>query len=489
MLLLLPILVPLIGGIFVFRQKNETYRDWLVVTLIVITAVMVLANCTMPTQRLWLLTIQGDLGLVLNSDWLSKFFMVLAVCIWAPVVVFTKPYIRHAGQGNQFMGFYTMTLGVLMGLAQAANFVTMYMFFEMMSLITVPLVLHNATPAARRAGFKYLGYSVFGAGMALAGYFFIAYYLTVPDFQPGGAIDFSRAAEHQPLLLVAYCLMIVGFGAKAGMMPMQSWLPAAHPVAPAPASAVLSGVITKGGVVAVIRVTYYMFGPEFLAGSWPQYVLLTLTLATVFVGSMLAYREKQLKRRLAYSTVSQVSYVLFGLMLLTPDGVQASLLQMVFHALAKDTLFLAAGAIIFSTNCTRVDQLRGIGRRMPGNHVVLHPGGPLPDRDSAHGGIREQVVPAHRQPEGTDPGLWRRRAGGAGGLRPADGGIPAAGGDRGILPRPGFYYGAAGSGSPDDMAHDCLCRGCGADGSAARRPAALAGSSGGPAVPLTVGKL
>ena len=114
--------------------------------------------------------------------------------------------------------------------------------------------------------------------------------------------------------------MIVGFGAKAGMMPMQSWLPAAHPVAPAPASAVLSGVITKGGVVAVIRVTYYMFGPEFLAGSWPQYVLLTLTLATVFVGSMLAYREKQLKRRLAYSTVSQVSYVLFGLMLLTPDA-------------------------------------------------------------------------------------------------------------------------------------------------------------------------
>ena len=105
--------------------------------------------------------------------------------------------------------------------------------------------------------------------------------------------------------------------------------------------------------------------PKLGAGAKPLYVLLTLALATVFVGSMLAYREKQLKRRLAYSTVSQVSYVLFGLMLLTPDGVQASLLQMVFHALAKDTLFLAAGAIIFSTNCTRVDQLRGIGRRMP----------------------------------------------------------------------------------------------------------------------------
>ena len=118
-------------------------------------------------------------------------------------------------------------------------------------------------------------------------------------------------------------------------------------------------------MLAVIRVTYYMFGVDFLQGSWPQYVLLTLALATVFVGSMLAYREKLLKRRLAYSTVSQVSYVLFGLLLLTPEGVQASLLQMVFHALAKDALFLGAGAIIFSTNYLRVDQLRGIGKRMP----------------------------------------------------------------------------------------------------------------------------
>ena len=365
MLLLLPILVPLVGGIFVFRQKNENFRDALALTLVVATAVLVLTNCTVPTRSLHLLTIQGDLTLVLNSDRLSKFFMVLVSCIWAPVMVFTRPYIRHAGLGRQFLGFYTMTLGILMGLAQAANFVTMYMFFEMMSLITVPLVIHNATPTARRAGFKYLGYSVFGAGMALAGYFFIAYYLTVPDFQPGGGIDFSRAAEHRPLLLAAYCLMIVGFGAKAGMMPMQAWLPTAHPVAPAPASAVLSGVITKGGVLAVIRVTYYMFGPEFLAGSWPQYVLLTLALATVFVGSMLAWREKQLKRRLAYSTVSQVSYVLFGLLLLTPEGVESALLQMVFHALAKDTLFLAAGAVIFATSCLRVDQMRGIGRRMP----------------------------------------------------------------------------------------------------------------------------
>jgi multicomponent Na+:H+ antiporter subunit D len=364
-MLLLPILLPLIGGVFVFRQKTEELRNRLTLTLVMATAVLTVVICLLPAQTAELMTIQGELRLALRNDGLAKFFMILVSCIWAPVVVFSFPYIKHAGRERQFLGFYTMTLGVLIGLAQAANFVTMYMFFEVMTLISMPLVLHNATAASRRAGFKYLGYSVFGAGMALAGYFFIAYYLIVPDFVAGGAINPARAAEHRELLLWVYCLMMIGFGAKAGMMPMQAWLPAAHPEAPAPASAVLSGVITKGGVLAIIRVTYYMFGPEFLRGSWPQYVLLSLALATVFVGSMLAYREKLLKRRLAYSTVSQVSYVLFGLLLLTPAGVLGGFLQMVFHAIAKDTLFLAAGAIIMSTNCLRVDQLRGVGKRMP----------------------------------------------------------------------------------------------------------------------------
>ena len=365
MLLLLPILLPLIGGVCVFRQKSEQARNRLTLTLVLATAVLVGAVCLAPSQTVDLMTIQGGLHLALRSDGLAKFFMALVAVIWAPVMVFSFPYLRHAEREGQFLGFSTMTLGVLMGLAMAKNFVTLYMFFEMMSLITVPLVLHNATASARRAGFKYLGFSVFGAGMALAGYFFVAYYLATPDFLPGGAIDLAKAGTHRPLLLIVYFLMIVGFGAKAGMMPMQAWLPSAHPVAPAPASAVLSGVITKGGVIAVIRVTYYMFGAEFLLGSWAQYALLTLALCTVFVGSMLAYREKQLKRRLAYSTVSQVSYVLFGLFLLTPAGVQGALTQVVFHAVAKDVLFLAAGAIFLTTNYLQVDQLRGIGKRMP----------------------------------------------------------------------------------------------------------------------------
>lgn len=364
-MLLIPILLPIAGGLLVFRTRDERRRSRLTLWCIGLTAAAALCVCLLPEQALTLLTIQGPARLVLRSDGTARFFMLLAAALWAPVAVFSFPYLRHAGRDRQFLGFYTVTLGVLMGLALAGNFVTLYTFFELMSFLTVPLVLHDATAASRRAGFRYLGYSVFGAGMALAGYFLLCPYLATQEFTAGGALDAAAAGGHEPFLLALWLLMTVGFAAKAGMMPMQSWLPAAHPVAPAPASAVLSGVITKGGVLAVLRVTYFLFGADFIRGSAAQAAALMLALATVFTGSMLALREKQLKRRLAYSTVSQVSYVLFGLLLLTPAGVAAAALQMIFHAFAKDALFLAAGAVISSTACTRVDQLRGIGRRMP----------------------------------------------------------------------------------------------------------------------------
>ena len=149
------------------------------------------------------------------------------------------------------------------------------------------------------------------------------------------------------------------------MFPLHAWLPTAHPVAPSPASAVLSGIITKGGVIALIRVTYYLFGAEFLRGSWAQYAILTLAIITIFMGSMLAYKEKLLKKRLAYSTVSNVSYVVFGLMLLSPAGFMGALLQVVFHAVAKNILFLCAGAIIYKTGKTFVYEYRGLGKEMP----------------------------------------------------------------------------------------------------------------------------
>ena len=174
-----------------------------------------------------------------------------------------------------------------------------------MTLTSLPLGLHTRTRDALMAGMKYLFYSLCGAYMVLLGIYFMNQYAVTLDFTAGGSLDMTRVVGHEGMLLVIAFFMILGFGVKAGMFPMHAWLPTAHPVAPAPASAVLSGLIVKAGVIGVIRTVFYVIGPDFLRGTWVQTTWLVLTLITVFMGSMLAYREKLLKKRLAYSTVSQ----------------------------------------------------------------------------------------------------------------------------------------------------------------------------------------
>lgn len=365
MLLILPILLPVLVSFYIFRERDEKRRTLAVRAVTLADAALAVLLCVLPDRRLSLLTIEGELRLTLGVDDLTRFFLLLISAVWVAAVFYARRYILHEGRGRQFFGFFTLTLAALMGVALSQTFVTLYMFFECMSILSTPLVLHDATQSSRSAALKYLGYSVFGAAVALAGFFFLTGYSSVPGFVPGGTLDPVTSAQERPLLLGAWFAMVLGFGCKAGLLPMQAWLTTAHPVAPAPASAVLSGVITKAGVLAILRVTFYMFGADFLRGSWAQEALLVLSMLTIFVGSMLAYKEKLLKKRLAYSTVSQVSYALFGILLLSAGGLRGSLLQIVFHALAKDTLFFAAGAVILVTGCKRVEELQSIGRKMP----------------------------------------------------------------------------------------------------------------------------
>ena len=279
--------------------------------------------------------------------------------------LYALAYTEHDENAVSFFRYYLLSYGALVGLSASANLITLYMFYELMTLLTVPLVAHNRDKQAVSAAIKYLLYSVFGASAALLGIFIVSAWASTMQFTAGGVFTAEALEKHADALRIVFFVMILGFGVKAGMFPTHSWLPTAHPVAPAPASAVLSGVITKMGVLGILRTVYYIAGASFLRGSWVQYAFMTLALVTVVMGSTLAFKEKQFKKRLAYSTVSQVSYVLFGLSTMTEAGFIGACLHIVFHSLIKNTLFMSAGAVIHKTGITEVDNLKGIGKRMP----------------------------------------------------------------------------------------------------------------------------
>ena len=360
-LLLVPVLLPLLGGLPVFKMNERIPRRRYVTVLLVLELVSLLLvsghRGILPVLELW-----GGARVVLWCDGLGRLFALLVAALWLVVSVFADEYMTHEHNQARFFGFYVLSLGSLIGICMAANLVTLYLFYEMMTLLTVFLVIHAGTNKAIDAGIKYLGFSVCGAALGLLGMFYLQQYQTTDLFAAGGTLIGDAPVAQ---LRVALFLMLIGFGAKAGVMPLFAWLPTAHPVAPSPASAVLSGLITKMGVLAMIRVIYYQFGADFLSGTWVQQVMLWLAIFTVFMGSMLAYKEKTLKKRLAYSTVSQVSYILFGLLLVCPEGFYGALLQLVFHAIAKNGLFMAAGGIIYHLYKTRVDRLQGAGRFLP----------------------------------------------------------------------------------------------------------------------------
>ena len=360
MLILLAILIPIAAAVFAFRLEDGTKRRKLCATAIA-AAVLTSVTAGLTTPAFTLLRISDALSLRFAGDGLGLFFVILVGFIWFFVEFHAFGYMKHEGNEPRFFGFFLLTYAALIGLAFAANAVTLYMCFELMTLCSMPLVLHNGSEQSRRASFAYLGYSTLGASLALLGFFLLAAQGNDLTFLAHG----GQLVGDEKTLFAAAFLIILGFGAKAGMVPLQMWLTEAHPVAPSPASAVLSGLITKGGVLAIIRCTFQLFGREMLAGTWVQTAILTLSIITIFTGSMLALREKILKKRMAYSTISNVSYVLFGLFTFTDMGIVGAFLQVVFHALAKDALFLCAGSIIFATGKTKVDELKGIGRQMP----------------------------------------------------------------------------------------------------------------------------
>ena len=365
--LLLPVLFPAVAALFTLVIKkqfqNREFRTMYVGVVLILTLIFNY-YAIFNFKGLTLFYLTQNLPVEFKVDGLTYLFNSIVTIMWLLAGIFSFEYMKHEENNESFYLFYLLTESVLIALGMAANFMTLYLFYEFMTFLSLPLALHSRTKEAISGGLKYLFYSVFGASLALVGFFFMNQYGDI-TFRAGGTLIAEKVAGHEGLLLVIFFLTIVGFSAKAGMFPLHGWLPSAHPVAPAPASAVLSGVITKAGVLAIIRVIYYQVGVNFLRGTWVQYAFMTLALITIFMGSMMAYKEKVLKKRLAYSSVSQVSYVLFGLSTMNPIGFIGALLQVVFHSIAKNLLFMSAGAIIYKEHKTMVDELKGIGKNMP----------------------------------------------------------------------------------------------------------------------------
>ncbi len=367
-MVILPVFIPLVGGLVLLFFAPKSIKGYSI-SLVALTLAATLGVAVMGGAPLSLGYFPMGLTLVFSCDWIAMVFSLLFALVWLEVTIYSFGYLEGDPHQKRFMACFLMVLGAMIGVAYAGNLVTLYLCFELITLASFPLIAHAGTLESMKACKKYIYYSLAGALMGLIAVFYF-YSLGISDqFTPGGIAGLAEAAS--PLAIRGFfALAVVGFGCKAGLFPLHGWLSAAHPIAPAPASAILSGLTTKAGVIAILRMLYYVIGVDLIAGTGVQTVLIALTLLTIFMGSMLAYLEKVFKTRLAYSTVSQVSYILFALLLCNEVAFVGALLHVVAHALAKTTLFLSAGTVIHQTGRHRVDQLEGIG--IPMKHTFVN---------------------------------------------------------------------------------------------------------------------
>lgn len=367
-MIILVILLPFIAGILVplLPFKKRSHMEIFLEGAVVLNSVLVWYLLLHHSDSTFVLAhFTGDLSINFRVDGMSMVFAGLVSALWPFATLYAFEYMTKEEHEKIFFLFYTMTYGVTLGIALAANLLTMYFFYELLTLVTVPLVMHTLTREAILASRKYLYYSLGGAAFAFLGLIMIIVYGTTNNFILGGVLDPAKIGDQTNVLLLIYVIAFMGFGVKAAVCPFNSWLPQAG-VAPTPVTALLHAVaVVKSGAFAIIRLTYYSFGTDFLKGTWAQYTVMIIVMFTIVYGCSRALKETHLKRRLAYSTISNLSYILFGVVIMTPLGLVGALSHLVFHAVMKITSFFCAGAVIHQTEKTYVHELNGMGYKMP----------------------------------------------------------------------------------------------------------------------------
>ena len=369
------VLVSFILPVFlVLSRKNPNRREqwtfvagWIKLVLVLMMLPGILAGAAYEAV---IIDVIPGVPIAFRVDAMGILFALVASFLWIVTTVYAIGYMRglHEHSQTRFYAFFALSLSATLGVAFSANLFTLYLFYEMLSLSTYPLVTHHQDKEARAAGRKYLTY-ILGTsiGLVLPAMVIVYSYAGTLDFSSGGVL----AESGIPSTVAGIALMMFVFGfAKSGLMPFHSWLPGAM-VAPTPVSSLLHAVaVVKVGVFSILRVVSGIYGPEYTSGLFLGSVKVHVILAviagiTVVMSSLIALSQDGLKRRLAFSTIGQLGYIVLGALLLTPQALAGSLLHIVMHAFGKITLFFCAGAIYVQTGKKYISQLNGIGWKMP----------------------------------------------------------------------------------------------------------------------------
>ncbi len=332
---------------------------------LVVVAVLLLWVETIEEQAL-ALDLGAGLSLLLRIDRLSLLFVTLSALLWFVTTVYAIGYLKGDAEQRRFFGFFSLCVSATVGIALAGNLLTFFIFYELLTLSTLPLVAHRGNAPSLAAARRYLAYTLSGSAVFLLGVLWLQAETGVGTFShtpPEALTAFVRT--HPDKAMAIFVLMISGLAVKAAMMPVHGWLPAAM-VAPAPVSALLHAVaVVKAGAFGIVRVVVDIFGLDLTAELGLGMLLTIAASLTILGGSLLALRQTEIKKRLAFSTVSQVSYIILGTSLLTPLGLTGALVHLVHQGLMKITLFFCAGILEKVMGATRIADLDGAARRLP----------------------------------------------------------------------------------------------------------------------------
>ncbi len=309
-------------------------------------------------------TVLPGLELVFKADFLAMLFVTLSAVLWFLTTLYAVGYLEGSPHRSRFFGFFSLCVTATVGVAMAGNLFTFFVFYELLTLSTYPLIVHRGTEVALRAGNIYLAYTLTGGAVLLTGVVWLYGLLGQVEFTPGGVAT-VLGPEYAGQLTVIFLLLIAGFGVKAALVPLHGWLPQAM-VAPAPVSALLHAVaVVKAGAFGIVRVVYEVYGIEFAQSLDLLTPLAVAASITIIWGSLRALWQDDLKRRLAYSTVSQVSYIILGVALIGPVSAIGGVVHLVHQGIMKITLFFCAGNYAETLGIHKVSEMNGAGRRMP----------------------------------------------------------------------------------------------------------------------------